>query len=183
MTADLPLSDLAGIARSINRQLRPQLADSAALEDQQLRFEEAAPWNQNPVARLRHASCWAANLLQDSPLCNSWLGYDWFNVGFGAVTPAASSTTTSTRTGTRAITSRSPCVLMRVPKEFSYRRHVLVAPRTPSQAVVRIQLPAREAARFKRAVQDLGLPLTELPDSVGGGGRWEHHQEPASAKL
>lgn len=134
---------LSQIALAVHDQMRSELGNAAKLEEQHLVFERSVRDGRAsaPYERLRHYHMWLKNVGKKSPLCNSWIGYDWFGVTFGG---------------------QGKPYLMRVPPEFSYHRMIFISPRTPDQVMVRMQIPSKEAARFKQAVQELNLPLTEL---------------------
>ena len=149
-TAPLSREWLWRAARDVRGTLRASVADGAAIERAHAAFEHGVRHgraNASPMSRLCWYKSWAQNFTSSdgggAPIViNSWLSFPWLDVTFGA--------------------SERPA-LMRVPTSFSYRRFVLIAPRSPSgELCVRVQLPAAQLRRFEATVKALGLPLRRL---------------------
>jgi len=136
---------LADTALFIHDSLRKQLGEKDKLDEIHYQFESQVRKGAlgGAISRLALTRPFYLHLLTTLSVCNSWLGYNWFDVTFSG--------------------SGKPS-LMHVPKSFSMRRMNFVAPRTPFEVLVRMHLSKARAARFKRAVEELEMPLVWLDE-------------------
>lgn len=141
-----PNAWLAKTALRIHSELRPKMKDKNLLDRLHYVYEDGVNNRgamRNVVTRLAWIKPWLINSFTTDSVCNSWLGYNWFEANFGGHTTP---------------------YLMYVPKSFSQRRMNFISPRTETEVLVRMHLHKSKLRRFARAVNRYDLPLVRLDE-------------------
>jgi hypothetical protein len=97
------------------------------------------------LSRARYLTVWEKCISEDCTVINSWYGYPWLEINFGLLGGKESRPN-----------------FMRIPKEFRFRRHIHLAPKSESILQLRMQLPSSTMSKFRSAFRETGFKFREV---------------------
>lgn len=135
---------LAEMAWVLHQELRSATADARAMDDLVYQYEDAVKncgAMNNAISRTFYLKPWLQNFIARDSVCNSWIGYNWFDASFGA--------------------AEEPD-LIRVPKDFKITRMLFVAPRSRTELLFRFSDHPAKVRALAKALHALALPVRSL---------------------